>query len=128
MQLKNSKNKVAKMETKELIGFRTIKRGDETVRIPVYKKKGTKDFIQKSIKKPGRVREIIQKWYGSDGFDSKGRIKPEYLIKAKQKAKEEHNRSLEDAIDLAIRLKKMDKTKPYGETRSEAEEQKEKSK
>ena len=42
------------METKELIGFRTIKRGDETVRIPVYKKKGTKDFIQKSIKHPGR--------------------------------------------------------------------------
>ena len=29
---------------------------------------------------------------------------------------------------LAVRLKKMDKTKPYGETRSEAEEQKEKSK
>ena len=109
------------METKELIGFRTIKRGDETVRIPVYKKKGTKDFIQKSIKKPGRVREIIQKWYGSDGFDSKGRIKPEYLIKAKQKAKEEHNRSLEDAIDLAMRLKKMDESHPYGESRAEAE-------
>ena len=32
------------METKELIGFRTIKRGDETVRIPVYKKKGNKRF------------------------------------------------------------------------------------
>ena len=109
------------METKELIGFRTIKRGDETVRIPVYKKKGTKDFIQKSIKHPGRVREIIQKWYGSDGFDSKGRIKPEYLIKAKQKAKEEHNRSLEDAIDLSIRLKKMDESHPYGESRAEAE-------
>ena len=109
------------METKELIGFRTIKRGDETVRIPVYKKKGTKDFIQKSIKHPGRVREIIQKWYGSDGFDSKGRIKPEYLIKAKQKAKEEHNRSLEDAIDRAIRLKKMDESHPYGESRAEAE-------
>ncbi len=121
MQLKNSKNKVDKMETKELIGFRTIKRGDETVRIPVYKKKGTKDFIQKSIKKPGRVREIIQKWYGSDGFDSKGRIKPEYLIKAKQKAKEEHNRSLEDAIDLSMRLKKMDESHPYGESRAEAE-------
>ena len=108
---------------KELIGFRTITRGDETVRIPIYKKTGSKDYIQKSIKHPGRVREIIQRWYGKDGFDDKGRIKPEYLIKAKQKAKEEHNRSLEDAIDLAIRLKKMDKTKPYGETRSEAEEQ-----
>ena len=108
---------------KELIGFRTIKRGDETVRIPVYKKTGSKDYIQKAVKHPGRVREIIQKWYGSDGFDSKGRIKPEYLIKAKQKAKEEHNRSLEDAIDLAIRLKKMDKTKPYGVSRELAEEE-----
>ena len=113
---------------KELIGFRTITRGDETVRIPIYKKTGSKDYIQKSIKHPGRVREIIQRWYGKEAFDDKGRIKPKYLIKAKQKAKEEHNRSLEDAIDLTIRLKKMDASKPYGETRSEAEEQKEKSK
>lgn len=126
MQLKSSKNKVAKMETKKLIGFRTIKRDGETVRIPVYKKKGRKDFIQKSIKHPGRVREIIEKWYGSDGFDSKGRIKPEYLIKAKQKAKEEHNRSLEDAIDLAARLKGMNKAKPYGEPKDEAKEEVEK--
>ena len=108
---------------KELIGFRTITRGDETVRIPIYKKTGSKDYIQKSIKHPGRVREIIQRWYGKDGFDDKGRIKPEYLIKAKQKAKEEHNRSLEDAIDLAIRLKKMDKTKPYGVSRELAAEE-----
>ena len=100
---------------KELIGWKTIPRDDKTVRIPVYKKTGKKDFIQKSIKHPGRVREIIQRWYGKEGFDSKGRIKPEYLIKAKQKAKEEHNRSLEDAIDLAMRLKKMDVSKPYGE-------------
>lgn len=87
---------------------------------------GSSNYIQKSIKHPGRVREIIKIWYGKDGFDARGRIKPEYLLKAKQKAKEEHNRSLEDAIDLAIRLKKMDKTKPYGESRSEAEEQVEK--
>ena len=106
---------------KELIGFRTITRGDETVRIPIYKKTGSKDYIQKSIKHPGRVREIIQRWYGKDGFDDKGRIKPEYLIKAKQKAKEEHNRSLEDAIDLTMRLKKMDESHPYGESRAEAE-------
>ena len=111
---------------KELIGFRTIKRGDETVRIPVYKKTGSKDYIQKAVKHPGRVREIIQRWYGKDGFDSKGRIKPEYLIKAKQKAKEEHNRSLEDAIDLSIRLKKIDKAKPYGEPKDEAKEEVEK--
>ena len=97
-------------------------------RYPVKPSSGSSRWIQKSIKHPGRVRETIQRWYGKEAFDDKGRIKPEYLIKAKQKAKEEHNRSLEDAIDLTIRLKKMDKTKPYGETRSEAEEQKEKSK
>lgn len=111
-----------------MVKIRTKKgKNGRTYRYPI-KNGGSSDYIQKSIKHPGRVREIIQRWYGKDGFDDKGRIKPEYLIKAKQKAKEEHNRSLEDAIDLAIRLKKMDKTKPYGETRSEAEEQKEKSK
>ena len=97
------------METKELIGFRTIKRGDETVRIPVYKKKGTKDFIQKSIKRPGRVREYIERTFGKEGFNEDGTIKIKYLELAKQKAEENHNRSLVDAIDLSIRLKKMAK-------------------
>ena len=97
-----------------MVEIRTKKgRNGRTYRYPI-KNSGSSGFIQKSIKHPGRVKETIKKWYGKDGFDSKGRIKPEYLIKAKQKAKEEHNRSLEDAIDLAIRLKKMDKTKPYG--------------
>ena len=104
-----------------MVEIRTKKgRNGRTYRYPINNR-GSSGFIQKSIKHPGRVRETIQRWYGKDGFDSKGRIKPEYLIKAKQKAKEEHNRSLEDAIDLAMRLKKMDESHPYGESRAEAE-------
>ena len=103
-----------------MVEIRTKKgRNGRTYRYPINNR-GSSGFIQKSIKHPGRVRETIQRWYGKDGFDSKGRIKPEYLIKAKQKAKEEHNRSLEDAIDLAMRLKKMDESHPYGESKAEA--------
>ena len=92
-----------------MVKIRTKKgKNGRTYRYPI-KNGGSSDYIQKAVKHPGRVREIIQRWYGKDGFDSKGRIKPEYLIKAKQKAKEEHNRSLVDAIDLSIRLKKMAK-------------------
>ena len=112
-----------------MVEIRTKKgKNGRKYRYPVKQSSGSSKWIQKSIKHPGRVREILERWYGKEAFDDKGKIKPEYLIKAKQKAKEEHNRSLEDAIDLTMRLKKMDKTKPYGETRSEAEEQKEKSK
>ena len=112
-----------------MVKIRTKKgKNGKKYRYPVKQSSGSSRWIQKSIKHPGRVTETIQRWYGKEAFDDKGRIKPKYLIKAKQKAKEEHNRSLEDAIDLTIRLKKMDASKPYGETRSEAEEQKEKSK
>ena len=104
--------------------FRTVKRNGRTYRIPIRESQGSSNFIQKSIKHPGRVREYLQRTYGSEAFDEKGRIKAEYLIKAKQKAEEQHNRSLVDAIDLAMRLKKMDSNKdPYGEPKSEATEQ-----
>ncbi len=88
--------------------FRIVKRNGRTYRIPIRENQGSSNFIQKSIKHPGRVREYLQRTYGAEAFDEKGRIKPEYLIKAKQKAEEQHNRSLVDAIDLAMRLKKMD--------------------
>ena len=104
--------------------FRTVKRNGRTYRIPIRESQGSSNFIQKSIKRPGRVREYLQRTYGAEAFDDKGRIKPEYLIKAKKKAEEQHNRSLVDAIDLAMRLKKMDSNKdPYGEPKSEATEQ-----
>ena len=81
--------------------YKTSKKNGRKYRYPVKQSSGSSKWIQKSIKHPGRVREILERWYGKEGFDEKGRIKPEYLIKAKQKAKEEHNRSLEDAIALA---------------------------
>lgn len=104
--------------------FRTVKKNGRIYRIPIRESHGSSKFIQKSIKHPGRVKEYIQRTYGAEAFDSKGRIKPEYLIKAKQNAKEQHNRSLVDAIDLAMRLRKMDASHPYGEERDHWKENK----
>ena len=105
-----------------MVEIRTKKgKNGKKYRYPVKQSSGSSRWIQRSIKHPGRVRETMDRWYGKEAFDERGRIKPEYLIKAKQKAKEEHNRSLEDAIDLAMRLKKMDESHPYGESRAEAE-------
>lgn len=87
--------------------FRTVKKNGRTYRIPIKESHGSSKFIQKSIKHPGRVRDYIQRTYGAEAFDEKGRIKPEYLIKAKKRAEESGNRSLVDAIDLSLRLKKM---------------------
>ena len=39
-----------------------------------------------------------------EAFTERGTIKPEYLEKAKERAEAQHNRSLVDAIDLAMRL------------------------
>ena len=87
--------------------FRKVKKNGKTYTIPIKESSGT-NFIQKSVKHPGRVREYIERTYGKEGFTEKGTIKMEYLLKAKQKAEENHNRSLVDAIDLAIRLKTME--------------------
>lgn len=104
--------------------FRTVKRNGKTQRIPISKSHGSSKFIQKSIKHPGRVRGYIERTYGKEGFNEDGTLKVEYLEKAKKKAEESGNRSLVDAIDLALRLKKIDKNKdPYGESKPEASEQ-----
>ena len=106
--------------------IRTAKRNGRTYRYPIKESSGS-NFIQKSVKHPGRVREYIDRTYGKEGFTEKGTIKMEYLLKAKQKAEENHNRSLVDAIDLAIRLKTMNKddppSQPYGISKPEAEEE-----
>ena len=39
---------------KELIGFRTITRGDETVRIPIYKKNRVKGLYPEKHKASGK--------------------------------------------------------------------------
>ena len=105
--------------------IRTVERNGKKYRIPIRESSGSNNFIQKSIKHPGRVREYIQRTYGKEGFTEKGTIKPEYLVMAKKKAEENHNRSLVDAIDLAMRLRKdqgSDPATPYGVNKNEAEE------
>ena len=73
-----------------MVKIRTKKgKNGKKYRYPVKQSSGSSRWIQKSIKHPGRVTETIQRWYGKEAFDDKGRIKPKYLIKAKQKAKEE---------------------------------------
>ena len=89
--------------------FRKVKRNGKTYTIPIRESSGSRMDIQREIKHPGRVREYIERTYGKEGFTEKGTIKMEYLEKAKRRAEENHNTSLVDAIDLAIRLKKMPK-------------------
>ena len=90
--------------------FRTVRKNGRTYRIPIRESSGSR-FIQKSISHPGRVREYIERTYGKEGFTENGTIKPEYLEMAKKKAEENHNTSLVDAIDLAIRLRSMDRNR-----------------
>jgi hypothetical protein len=63
-------------------------------------------WIQKAIKRPGRVRAYMKRRYGKRAFTKSGEIKVSYLRRA---AKETKNRSLRSALLLAIRLKRMRK-------------------
>jgi len=66
-----------------------------------------KKWIQKSIKRKGRVRNYVLKKIGPDGFTSSGTIKVSALQEAKRLAKKHHDVGMEDAINLALRLKRM---------------------
>jgi len=66
-----------------------------------------KKWIQKSIKRKGRVRNYVLKKIGPEGFTSSGTIKISALQEAKRLAKKSHDVGMEDAINLALRLKKM---------------------
>jgi hypothetical protein len=61
-------------------------------------------WIQRAIKRPGRVKAYMKRRYGNRAFTKSGEIKMSYLRRA---AKETKNRSLRSALLLAIRLKKM---------------------
>ncbi|MEO0134569.1 MAG: capsid protein VP2 [candidate division WOR-3 bacterium] len=68
-----------------------------------------KKWIQKAIKRKGRVRKFIKRLYGKKAFLDG--IKLKYLNKAinyvKKSKKIKHKRSLLSALYLAKRLKKM---------------------
>ncbi|MCS7119570.1 MAG: capsid protein VP2 [Archaeoglobaceae archaeon] len=64
-------------------------------------------WIQKAIKRPGRVRKYIARLYGKKAFNKDGSIKASYLKKAEERAKKTGNTSLVRAINLAQTFKKM---------------------
>ncbi|RLG18354.1 capsid protein VP2 [Nanoarchaeota archaeon] len=73
-------------------------------------------WIQRAIKRPGRVKRLLRRWYGSKAFTRSGEIRHSYLYKAKRRVKREmppgkRRRSLLSAINLAIRLEKFSKRK-----------------
>jgi hypothetical protein len=70
-----------------------------------------KKWIQKSIKRKGRVRNYVLRKIGPDGFTSSGTIKISALKEAKRLAKKSHDVGMEDAINLALRLKRMKRTR-----------------
>jgi hypothetical protein len=63
-----------------------------------------KFWIQRVVKRPGRVKRYMKRRYGKRAFTKSGEIKMSYLRRA---AKETKNRSLRSALLLAIRLKRM---------------------
>ena len=66
-----------------------------------------KNFIQNSIKRPGRVHSYLERVYGSRAFNWDGTIKMSYLSMAEKRAKAEGNRSLVDALNEAKTLKRL---------------------
>ena len=80
------------------------------------RKRGGGRWIQKAIKRPGRVKRYLRRIYGSKAFTKSGEIKHSYLYKAKRRVMREmppgeRRRSLLSAINLAIRLEKYSKRK-----------------
>ncbi|QGA87257.1 VP2 [Sulfolobus spindle-shaped virus] len=71
-------------------------------------------WIQKAIKRKGRVHRYLMRLYGKRAFKKNGDIKIEYINKAikhvkRSKLSKEEKRSLLSALYLAKRLKKMHK-------------------
>ena len=77
----------------------------------------TKDdeWIQKAIKRKGRVHRYLMRLYGKRAFTKDGDIKTEYINKAIRHVKKtypkgsEKRKSLLSALYLARRLKRMHK-------------------
>jgi len=63
------------------------------------------DWIQKSIKHPGRTTNYMRNRYGDSAFNKDGTIKDSYLKKAAKTAK---TQSMKSAINEALTLHKID--------------------
>ena len=72
-------------------------------------------WIQKAIKRPGRVRKYIRRKYGRKAFTKDGEIKQQYIHKAIRELKERppsrRPKGLLQALQLAKRLETMRKGK-----------------
>jgi len=64
-------------------------------------------WIQKVVKRKGRVHKYLSRVYGKKALTEKGTIKMKYLNMAIKRVKKTGNRSLLSALLLAKRLKKM---------------------
>jgi hypothetical protein len=62
-----------------------------------------KFWIQKAIKRPGRLRAYVKRVYGKAGFTEKGTIRTDVLREIAQ----HENRSLASAARLALRLREF---------------------
>jgi hypothetical protein len=68
------------------------------------KNRKNKFWIQRAVKRPGRIKRYIKRKYGKKAFTKTGKIKINYLHKA---IKETKNCNLKNALLLAIRLKQI---------------------
>ncbi|AEA46695.1 hypothetical protein [Archaeoglobus veneficus] len=73
-----------------------------------------KKWIQKAIKRPGRVERYIKRVYGDKAFNKDGTIKMKYLNMAEKRAEKKGNDSLADAIRLAKTLKRLSRKRKKG--------------
>jgi len=70
-------------------------------------------WIQRAVKRKGRVHRYLERLYGRKAFTRDGDIKTEYLMKAIRHVKKtypkgsEERKSLLSALYLAKRLKRM---------------------
>lgn len=74
-----------------------------------------KKWIQKAIKRPGRVRRYLRRKYGNKAFTKSGEIKQTYVNKAiaelKKRPKSQRPKGLLQALYLAKRLEVIGKGK-----------------
>ena len=78
--------------------------------------KKAKNWIQRAIKHPGRVKRFLRKLYGDKAFTKSGEIKQSYLLKAISYVKKNYppgkkRKSLLNALQLAKRLETMGRGK-----------------
>lgn len=70
-------------------------------------------WIQEAIKRPGSLRAWMKKKYGSKAFTKDGKIKKEYLLKAKKYVMKNYRgrakKVMLGKINLALTLRKFKK-------------------